>query len=363
MITYNGELWEMGAVEVKSRPRPQASTLAIPTIEANVITGLGVSIEELTNYLRSQNLALVVSRNVTSRDKNDRQQPFNLKVSGSNTQSISKSGKVYDIARMEFFQGDLIRSYSNGNENGRRVLAQRMHSLATGLNPEIPGTEVGTTQIADDGSMAAFVPARRALSWQTTSANGTPVVRERYWVTFQPGEIRVCASCHGVNTGDQLGRTAPSNPPQALAQLIAHWKELPPPVFTPIPPTSPTVTPNPGNPEDTEYSLAVVGEKFKPGSKFTITAKGAKAESRQLKVAINSRVCPGSSTFSGTAKKRALTGKLPILPGAKIKFSLIVSSAKEARANASISLLKTKKNGKSRPSTKAACKSLLSSFR
>jgi len=37
--------------------------------------------------------------------------------------------------------------------------------------------------------MAAIVPARRALSWQLTDTNGTGVVRERYWITFQPGEI------------------------------------------------------------------------------------------------------------------------------------------------------------------------------
>jgi hypothetical protein len=72
--------------------------------------------------------------------------------------------------------------------------------------------------------MAAFVPARRALSWQLTDASGTPVVRERYWLTFQPGEIRVCTSCHGLNDKDQAGHTAPTNPPQALSQLLQFWK-------------------------------------------------------------------------------------------------------------------------------------------
>ena len=38
--------------------------------------------------------------------------------------------------------------------------------------------------------MAAFVPARRAMTWQLTDPAGAPVVRERYWLTFQPGEIR-----------------------------------------------------------------------------------------------------------------------------------------------------------------------------
>jgi len=72
--------------------------------------------------------------------------------------------------------------------------------------------------------VAALVPAHRALSWQLTAADGTPVVRERYWLTFQPGEIRVCASCHGVNALDQAGQSPPANPPQALAQLLEWWK-------------------------------------------------------------------------------------------------------------------------------------------
>lgn len=71
--------------------------------------------------------------------------------------------------------------------------------------------------IAPDGSIAAFVPARRALSWQTTDPAGTPVVRERYWLTFQPGEIRTCFACHGINTTDQANRPAPTNSPPPCA--------------------------------------------------------------------------------------------------------------------------------------------------
>ena len=41
---------------------------------------------------------------------------------------------------------------------------------------------------------------------------GTGVVRERYWLSFQPGEIRVCTSCHGLNSKDQAGQSTPTNP-------------------------------------------------------------------------------------------------------------------------------------------------------
>ena len=78
--------------------------------------------------------------------------------------------------------------------------------------------------IAGDGSMAAFVPARRAMTWQLTDPAGVPVVRERMWVTFQPGEVRVCASCHGVNQKDQAGHTLPLNRSQAFEQLLRLWK-------------------------------------------------------------------------------------------------------------------------------------------
>ena len=62
------------------------------------------------------------------------------------------------------------------------------------------------------------------MSWQLTDGTGTPVVRERYWLTFQPGEVRVCAACHGVNTKDQLGAASPQNAPEALRALLNAWK-------------------------------------------------------------------------------------------------------------------------------------------
>src|SRR4029078_11488116 len=96
----------------------------------------------------------------------------------------------------------------------RSLVPQPLHdTTAHMLNSAHAGTPSGSVTIAGDGSMAAFVPARRAMSWQMTDTNGTPVVRERLWVTFQPGEVRVCASCHGLNNTDQAGGAAPVNAP------------------------------------------------------------------------------------------------------------------------------------------------------
>ena len=92
------------------------------------------------------------------------------------------------------------------------------------LNNE--GGPEGSASIGLDGSMAAFVPARRALAWQLVSPEHEPIVRERNWVSFAPGEIRVCAACHGINKADHLGNPEPENAPAALGDLLNRWKDL-----------------------------------------------------------------------------------------------------------------------------------------
>jgi hypothetical protein len=108
---------------------------------------------------------------------------------------------------------------------GRRVLAEPMHDpAAVAANPANPSGPAGSVALGTDGSMAAFLPARRAMTWQLTDPAGAAVVRERYWLTFQPGEIRSCTSCHGVNTHDQANNPAPTNKPEALRALLQAWK-------------------------------------------------------------------------------------------------------------------------------------------
>ena len=167
----------------------------------------------------------MVSRDVTTRDAADRQQPFNLKVAGSNTRTTGDGGQLYEVAYLQFFQGDQVRGIGgvDSPSPGRRVLARPLHHRRA-ENPPAPGAPPGSVALGTDGSMAALVPARRAMSWQLTDAEGEPVVRERYWLTFQPGEIRVCASCHGLNHRDQAGSSEPRNQPEALERLLRFWK-------------------------------------------------------------------------------------------------------------------------------------------
>jgi hypothetical protein len=245
-VSYSGPLWELDPVEVRARTRPATHTNPLPSIESQILDdalGGSAGVERLRAFLRAQNLALIVSRNVTRRA--DRQQDFNLAIAGGGTSTALPGATPVEIAYLQFMQGDLIRGYSNFH-GGRRVLAQQMHD---GLLPDVAGAPPSSVALASDGSMAAFVPASRALSWQLTTVAGDPVVRERYWVTFAPGEIRVCGNCHGINKTDTvLHQPPPTNPPQALQQLAQWWRtnfddgSTPLPTSTPTPPSTSTPT-------------------------------------------------------------------------------------------------------------------------
>jgi hypothetical protein len=166
-------------------------------------------------------------RNVTTRDDADQQQPYNLRVPGG-VQTLGNNGTPYDIAHMQFFQGDQIRGVGGtvSPTPGRRVLAQAMHDpVAQRSNAANPGGPVGSVPIFTDGSVALFAPAARAMAWNSTAADGTPVVRERYWINFQPGEIRACDGCHGVNQQNQAGQPAAANTALALRALLARWRD------------------------------------------------------------------------------------------------------------------------------------------
>ncbi len=223
LVSYNGPLWELSPVEIRSRPVPPILTPALGAPEAQIFAQEGVNPQAFQSFLAERELALVVSRDVTTRDALDRQQPFNLRIPGG-TQTTGAGGTIYDISYIQFFQADQIRGIGGESDPdpGRRVLAQVMHDLPAS-NPPTTGPE-GGLDLGLDGSMAAMVPADRALSWHLTDPAGVPVVRERYWLTFQAGEIRVCASCHGLSSVDQTGAGLPANPPEALRTLLQYWK-------------------------------------------------------------------------------------------------------------------------------------------
>ncbi|GGJ31845.1 hypothetical protein GCM10008938_17500 [Deinococcus roseus] len=220
-VNFSGTLWELQPVEVRPRTRPNMLKSTLPAPEQAVFQKAGVDPVAFQNYLKTNQLALAVVRNVTVRDRLDKQQPFNLQVPGG-IKSIATGGKAYDVSFLQLFQADMIRGLGGmaNPKPGRRVLAQELHEgRALTAN-------VGTNfmQVGADGSVAMFMPVNRATTWQLTDAQKKGVVRERYWLTFQSGEIRVCASCHGLSSRDQLGRSEPMNEPQALYKLLVNWK-------------------------------------------------------------------------------------------------------------------------------------------
>ena len=98
-----------------------------------------------------------------------------------------------------------------------------MHDFAaTNFNVPITNNIPGATRLGLDGSQATFLPARRAMTHQTVNTNGQEAVRERYWLTYQPGEIRTCAVCHGLNEADQRNQPLPTNSPAALRSLLRY---------------------------------------------------------------------------------------------------------------------------------------------
>ena len=235
-VEYDGPLWELQPVELVPRERPGAELPELLQEDGwPLAQQTGTDTVALERFLVDNELAMLVSRNVTVRDDADRQQPFNLRVPGG-VESTGTDGTSYDVAYLQIFQADRLRSLmwieDDGTEvvmEGRRVLARPLHDpAAMEANGETPrGGPEGSVAIAFDGSAAAFVPAGRALSWQLTTPAGAPVVRERYWLTFQPGEIRVCGSCHAVNEQDQQGRPKrrqPAQLPIALLDLLEGWR-------------------------------------------------------------------------------------------------------------------------------------------
>src|SRR5438477_6067089 len=228
LVSYSGPLWELDPAEVRPRAKPaRIPSPPLAPVEQQVFVEEGVDVANFRNFLRANNLALIVSRNVTTRDQADKQQPYNLKIAWSNTQTLgTNSGKIYDIGYLQLLQADQLRGLTMGGSTpvpGRRVLAQALHDPLAD-NPPAPAAPAGSIRLGDDGSMAALVPARRAMTWHLTDPNGLSVVKERYWITFQPGEIRACASCHGINRTDQAGNPKPTNKPEALRALLQHWK-------------------------------------------------------------------------------------------------------------------------------------------
>lgn len=331
LISYSGEMWELQPVEVMARTVPVASHTDLPAVESGIFSSLGVSLGSVQEYLRKNNAAIVIGRDVTVRDSLDIQQPFNLKIDRENgKQTVGGTDPVSLIKHLQFFQGDQIRGYGSSSSTGRRVLAVPMHETVS-LNLANTGGPVGSVPVFADGSYAAIVPARRAVTWQLTDGAGNAVVRERYWLTFQPGEVRVCTSCHGITSLTQDGKSEPVNAPMALTALLGQLGNLPPP-------PEPTAPPEGTNPPASGYSISVADtgkKRGKTAAQVTITSSTSHAnETIAVRIKVGAVFCSKkprnvvlNSDGAATIKmvigsgKRMIKGSTAILNGKSVVTS------------------------------------------
>src|SRR5262249_46845317 len=102
---FNVPLWELEPVEVRSRAVPTGTKGTVPQIEADAFAHEGVTLSKLEAQLAEQGLAMIVMRNVTTRDHDDRQQPFNLSVPGGPTTTAPDTpvppAKLYSVTHLE----------------------------------------------------------------------------------------------------------------------------------------------------------------------------------------------------------------------------------------------------------------------
>ncbi len=227
-MNFSGTLWELDPVEVVHKPAPTAHISAVADVEKQVFDDVGVPVSAFQAYLKDNNSALLVVRDVTDRNSADKQQPFNIRVASSKHQLHSDIGKLYDVQSVQFMEASRTRGYyrkltaQNYVVDGRRNVPQPLSSIPYAA---VASGAKGSVNIDRDGSFAAILPAGQALNWQLNDPQANAVVRERYWVTFAAGEIRTCASCHGSNPESPLVQAScPQNKALALNGLLTKWK-------------------------------------------------------------------------------------------------------------------------------------------
>ena len=232
-------LWELDPVEVVTRPVPAPRRSTLPAVEAGVFGDEAVDVEAFRAYLRENDLALIVSRNVTQRDRADRHQPFNLRVPGG-VSSIATGGTVYDVSFLQIFQGDAVRGYGGIDDPsaGRRLLARTMHGAAYRRRRARPRARSRSHPTARSRRSSARTvrsrgssPTRTAPVW-CASATGSASKRARSACAraatastssarpatpSRPTSPRRCASCsRSGKSRRRRGRSAAVRPATAL---------------------------------------------------------------------------------------------------------------------------------------------------
>src|SRR5213075_1211716 len=79
LVTFSGAMWEQQPVEVYARATPPNTAYpGIAAPEMGAFTQTSTNPTTFLNYIKQNNLGVIVVRNATARDAADKQQPYNL---------------------------------------------------------------------------------------------------------------------------------------------------------------------------------------------------------------------------------------------------------------------------------------------
>ncbi len=92
--------------------RPARRVAVVQAPEGAILDATGVELSALRAWLAKNELALIVSRDVTLRDRGDVQQPYNLRVPGG-VQTVGTPGKVYDVSCSSSSRPITVRGYES----------------------------------------------------------------------------------------------------------------------------------------------------------------------------------------------------------------------------------------------------------
>ena len=208
LISTTGR-WGLGR---RVRPRAVHRRDAHPRRARAAVAGGGERRSGPRGY-RAATTPLIVGRDVTTRDRNDRQQPFNL-PSGQRSPDGRGAGAGHDLAPATL-QGDLLRGLTFRSARSRRETRdpQPMHDALAEEPPESDGSS-RERQIGPDGSMRRSCRAR-ALS-QTVDAQGAPSS-----ATGSPCRARSAPARRAMACRAPTSSRPPTNTPVALNRLLS----------------------------------------------------------------------------------------------------------------------------------------------
>ena len=116
--SYSGPLWELDRRGRRPHPPDDAHRVGPVGAEKAILAEEGISETTLRAWMKTNNLALIVTRNQTSRDRADKAA---LQPAGARRhEAVGNTGKVYDIAHYQILQADSVRLAAPAVRGGAR---------------------------------------------------------------------------------------------------------------------------------------------------------------------------------------------------------------------------------------------------